>query len=172
MRTLIAQTQKALEAELYYVALFTALSIPDIAAALESSDGRASGKRYAAWYEEWVRPRLKESRGRENPLTGEACYGFRCALLHQGRSQRTNDQYSHIMFVEPGHPNYSIHDCLVSGKALLIQLDEFVMEVLRGGELWLKSVQGTEPFEQNYSHFAKRRPQGLRPYVVGAPVVG
>lgn len=172
MRTLITQTRKALEAELYYVALFTALSIPDMAGALESIDGRASGKRFAAWYEAWVRPRLKESRGRENPLSGEACYGFRCAMLHQGRSQRANDQYSHIMFIEPGHPNYSIHYCLVSARVLLIQLDEFVQEVLQGCELWLGAVQGTEPFERNYAHFAKRHPQGLTPYVVGVPVVG
>ena len=172
MHTLIAQTRKALEAELYYVALFTALTVPDIASALESSGGRASSKRFAAWYETWVRPLLKESRGRENPLSGDECYGFRCALLHQGRSQRASDQYSHIMFIEPGHPNFSIHYCLVGGSALLIQLDEFVHEVLRGCELWLGTVQGTAPFERNYASFAKRHPQGLTPYVVGAPVIG
>lgn len=51
MRTLVSQTQKAVEAKLYYLALMSALTIPDIAAALESSDGLASGARYAAWYE-------------------------------------------------------------------------------------------------------------------------
>jgi hypothetical protein len=93
-------------------------------------------------------------------------------MLHQGRSQQTNGQYSHIMFVEPGHPNYSIHYCLVSGRALLIQLDEFVQEVLRGCELWLGSIENTEPFERNYVHFAKRHSQGLAPYVIGVPVIG
>jgi hypothetical protein len=172
MHTLILQTRKALDCELYYLALFTALAIPDIAGALEANDGRANGKRYASWYEAWVRPRLRESRGRENPLTGEQCYGFRCAMLHQGRSQRVGDQYSHIMFVEPGHPNYRVHYCVIGGKALLIQLDEFVSEVLRGCELWLEHVQSTEPFETNYAAFARLHPRGLSPYVVGVPVVG
>jgi hypothetical protein len=172
MRTLISQTRKALESELYYVALLSSLAVPDIAGALESTNGQASGKRYAAWYESWVRPRLKESRGRENPLSGSACYGFRCAMLHQGRSQRNNDQYRHIMFVEPGHPNYGIHYCLMGGNALLIQLDEFVQEVLRGCELWLENVEGSEPFESNYAGFARHHPHGLAPYVVGVPVVG
>jgi hypothetical protein len=172
MRTLIAQTRKALEADLYYLALLSALSIPDIAGALDSEDGRASGKRFAAWYEAWARPRLKENRGRENPLSGEACYGFRCAMLHQGRSQRSSDPYRHIMFVEPGHPNYSIHYCLIGGDALLIQLAEFVEEVLRGCELWLDRVQRTDPFEKNYAAFARHHPQGLAPYVHGGPVVG
>jgi hypothetical protein len=172
MRALLTQVQEALNHKLYYVALFTSLSIPDIAAALESEDGKASGRRYATWYESWVRPRLKESRDRENPLSGEACYAFRCAMLHQGRSQRADDTYRHIMFIEPGHPNYSIHYCVVRSEALLIQLDEFVREVLQGCELWLSHVEGTESFERNYTCYAKLRPEGLAPYVVGVPIVG
>jgi hypothetical protein len=172
MRTLIAQNRKALDADLYYLALLSALSIPDIAGALDSENGRASGECFAAWYEAWVRPRFRENRDRENPLSGEACYGFRCAMLHQGRSQQSSGQYSHIMFVEPGYPNYSIHYCLIGGKALLIQLPEFVEEVLGGCELWLHRVHGTDPFEKNYATFARRHPQGLLPYVRGVPVIG
>lgn len=47
MQTLIAQTRRAIEAELYYLALMSALTIPDIAGALESADGSAKGSRYA-----------------------------------------------------------------------------------------------------------------------------
>lgn len=172
MRTLISQTRKAVGAELYYLALMSALAIPDIAGALETKDGEASGKHFAAWYEKWVHPILLKSRGRINPLSGQLCYGFRCALLHQGRSQRQKDQYSNIMFIEPGHPNYGLHYCLISGDALLIQLDEFVEEVLRGCEAWLEYIEGTETFENNYRLFARRHPQGLAPYIVGVPVIG
>lgn len=176
MRTLISQTRKAVESELYYVALMSALAIPDMAAALSAENGRSKkgelGECYAAWYEKWIRPRLAENRARENPLSGVSCWKFRCALLHQGRSQGPNDEYSKIMFIEPGHQNYSIHYCLIGDKALLIQLDKFVEEVLRGCELWLESVEGTEPFEKNYSLFARRHPQGLAPYVIGVPVIG
>ena len=51
MRTVIAQTDKALDERLYYLALIAALTIPDMAAALESPDGRSSAKRYISWYE-------------------------------------------------------------------------------------------------------------------------
>ncbi len=172
MRTVVAQTRQALDAKLYYVALLTALAIPDMAGALESADGRASGKRYAEWYETWVRPRLKETRGRDNPFSGQECYGFRCAMLHQGRSQRSGDKYRHIMFVEPGHPNYGIHYCIVGGEALLIQIDEFIGEMLTGCELWLQQVEDTDPFRLNYEQFARHHPLGLAPYVVGTPVIG
>lgn len=170
MRTLITQTRKAVESELYYLALMSALAIPDIAGALESPDGVAKGSRYAAWYEQWARPRLMETRGRVSPFSGQQCYGFRCAMLHQGRSQRKQDAYAKIVFVEPGHPHYGLHYCLVARDVLMIQLDEFVDEVLRGCELWLNARKGTEPFETNYRHFARRHPDGLAPYVVGGPV--
>lgn len=172
MRTLIEQIRKAAESRLYYLALMSALTIPDIAGALESANGIANGRRYAAWYERWVRPRLMETRGRENPFSGWQCYGFRCAMLHQARSQRDSDAYSNIMFIEPGHPHYGLHYCLAANTVLLIQLDEFVGEVLLGCELWLAAIQGTDPFEKNYRHFARRHPDGLAPYIVGGPVIG
>jgi hypothetical protein len=169
---LISQTRKAIQSELYYVALISALSIPDIAGALEANDRLASKYRYINWYEKWVRPRLTENRNRENPFSGEVCYIFRCSMVHQGASHRSDSPYRKIIFIEPGHPNYSIHYCLVGGDALLIQIDQFIEEVLRGCELWLEAVKDTEPFVTNYGHFAKRHPQGVAPYVIGVPVVG
>jgi len=172
MRTVIDQTRKALDGHLYYLALFAALAIPDIAAALESNDGRTSGKRYANWYERWVRPRLREVRDRDNPFSGDMCYRYRCGMLHQGRSQRDNDLYQKIVFIEPGYNNYSIHYCTVHGAILVIQLDAFVEEVLWGCERWLEAVEGTKPFSENYDKFARRHPQGVAPYIIGPPVVG
>lgn len=172
MRTVIAQTVAALDSHIYYLALFAALAIPDMAAALDSEDGRALGKRYIAWYEKWVRPRLRESRDRDNPFTGEMCYGFRCGMLHQGRSTNRDHPYERIVFIEPGHPDFSLHYCTVSGKILMIQLDAFVREVLRGCEMWLDAVEGTEPFTRNYAKFARRHPNGIAPYIVGPPLVG
>lgn len=32
--------------------------------------------------------------------------------------------------------------------------------------------KGTEPFETNYRHFARRHPDGLALYMVGDPVTG
>jgi hypothetical protein len=60
MRTLIDQPEASLGSRLYFLSLFTALALPDIAGALESDDGRAIDSRYIAWYECWVRPRLND----------------------------------------------------------------------------------------------------------------
>ena len=172
MLTLISQTREAMQLGLYNVALLAALSIPDIAGSLVASDGRATRERYVDWYETWVRPRLAESRARDNPFTGKDCYIFRCSMVHQGASHRSDSSYKKIIFIEPGHPNYNIHYCLVGGEALLILVDQFVKELLSGCELWLQTVKDTEPFETNYENFAKRHPNGMAPYVTGAPVIG
>lgn len=176
MDILIAQIRTAITARLYYVALQSALTIPDIAGALSSEDRRATGQRYAEWFDRWVRPVLLEKRNRENPLTGEQCYVFRCSMLHQGSSHRSNSAYKRIMFIEPGYPNYQMHYVKLGGdtseSALLIQLDEFVEEMVIGCETWLREAVGTQPFENNYAVFARRHSEGLKPWVNGVPVIG
>lgn len=122
MLTLINQLERSLDSGLYYLSLFTGLAIPDIAGALDSDDGEAKGERYKAWHEEWVRPRFleqvlsqvpPEARGHisnlENPLTGDACYRFRCSLLHQGSSQHPKSPYARIIFIEPGSTSNVVH---------------------------------------------------------------
>jgi hypothetical protein len=184
MRTLIEQVERSLQPGLYYLSLFGALAIPDIAGALDSDDGQANGERYEAWYEEWVRPRHTEkvlenmppearqyARKPENPLTGNACYKFRCSLIHQGSSQHSKSQFSRIIFVEPGATSnvlhYNIHD-----TTLCIDLYAFCLEVLSGARMWLDKAEKTERYKTNYDKFARRHPQGIKPYIVGFPVVG
>jgi hypothetical protein len=93
-------------------------------------------------------------------------------MLHQGTSQHSNLPYSQILFIEPGYPNYQLHYCVISGRALLIQLESFVDEILRGCELWLKIVENTKLFKTNYARFARRHENSVAPYVLGVPVVG
>ena len=93
-------------------------------------------------------------------------------MLHQGRSTHKNHPYERIVFVETGHQNYGIHYCTISGKILLIQIDEFIREVLDGCRMWLKDVEGKEPFITNYASFACRHASGIAPYIIGPPVIG
>jgi hypothetical protein len=191
MRTLVDQLEQSLQARLYYLSLLAALAIPDIAGALDSDDGRANGERYAQWFEVWVRPVFGEAMAATlrarlppevlaslpamnepmNPLTGQACYHFRCSMLHQGSSQNPNGQFARIIFVEPGASTGTVH-ASVANDALIIDLPMFCQEVIRGTRRWLDSVQGSPKFEANYERFARRHPEGLPPYIGGVPVIG
>ncbi len=184
MRTLIDQLERSLESGLYYLSLFGALAIPDIAGALNSDDGQANGERYKSWYEEWVRPRFNEIALEnmppehrqyvgelENPLTGDTCYRFRCSLLHQGSSQHPENPFSRIIFIEPGATSNVIH-YVVLNDALCIDLNSFCLEVTSGARMWLEKVESTSRYQSNYDKFARRHPEGLKPYIGGVAVIG
>ena len=90
MQDVIQQIRNANRGGLYYVALFSALALPDICAALESNDGQASKDKFIAWFDAHVTPRYNGF------LDGETCYNFRCSMLHQGSTQHPRGRYSRI----------------------------------------------------------------------------
>lgn len=51
----LEQIEACLQEKLYLPALASALSLPDICAALESDNGESSGTKYQKWYDEYGR---------------------------------------------------------------------------------------------------------------------
>ena len=183
MHALIDQIEASLGSRLYFLSLYTALTVPDIAGALCSDNGEASGAKYAAWFEQWARPRFLDTvlaslpvehrhyvTSMENPLTGDACYRFRCSLLHQGSSQHPKSPFSRIMFIEPGATTNTIHYATIN-DALCIDLSSFCAEMIAGARLWLGQATCDPNYIKNYERFARRHPDGLAPYIGGVPVV-
>jgi hypothetical protein len=184
MHTLVDQIEASLGSHLYFLSLYTSLTVPDIAGALSSENGEASGAKYAAWFEQWVRPRFFETvlasvpaehrhyiKPMESPLTGEACYRFRCSLLHQGSSQHPKSPFSRIIFIEPGATTNVVHYGQLN-DALCIDLNLFCREMIAGARLWLKQAEQDANYLKNYQQFARRHASGLAPYIGGVPVVG
>ncbi|WP_083967216.1 hypothetical protein [Methylosinus sp. R-45379] len=195
MHTLLDQIEASLEIKQYYLSLFTALCIPDIAGALSSENGEATGRKYADWYEKWARPRCKEiklasipehapdsvrqfisKQKFENPFTGDNCYLFRCSLLHQGSSQHQKNPYTRILFVEPQSTrqkigaDVSMHYATIK-DALCIDVDLFCKEITSGARLWLDNIKADPNYIRNSKRFARRYDNGLSPYIDGIPVV-
>jgi hypothetical protein len=165
MRDLLAQVRAASAGGLYYAALFPALSLPDMCGALEAADGRANGQRYAAWFDRWV----AHSYG--GFLTGEDCYHFRCSLLHQGTTQHPSARYSRLLFLEPGGHGIVMHNNILN-DALNIDVQIFCEDMVAGVEQWLPAAQQLPHFAANVQRFVTRYPGGLKPYIVGMPVIG
>ena len=165
MQNLLNQIQKGLEADLYYLSLFSALSMPDICGAIESQNGEASGKKYATWFDEYVAPKYGGF------LSGDDCYEFRCSLLHQGSSQHSKSNYSRVLFVEPSATTNVFHNNIMN-DALNIDVRIFCQDIVEGANKWLQKVENTELYKKNYDKFMRRYPNGLEPYIVGVPVIG
>lgn len=168
MRDVLNQIRAANDAGLYYVALFSALAVPDICGALESQDGTANGQRYKAWFDHWVAPKYSFFGG--TSLTGEVCYYYRCAALHQGCAIHPKMQYSRIIFVEPGNRGIMLHNNVMN-DALNIDVGRFCEDVISSCESWLAAVAADHTVQQNLANSMQRYPQGLTPYIAGIPVI-
>lgn len=163
MKNLLEQLEQGINAGLYYLTLFVALSIPDICGALESKNGQADSKKYKDWFNQYVASKYN---GR---LSGDDCYYFRCSLLHQGSSQHDKSNYSRIIFLEPTS-NRIFHNNIVR-DALNIDVRIFCIDIINGVHQWLKKVESTELYKKNYDKFIKRHPDGLELYIQGISVV-
>lgn len=164
MNDLVNQIRQANDTGLYYVALMTALALPDICSALEASDGLANGTRYAAWFDEHVAPKYNGF------LTGSDCYLFRCSFLHQGKTQHPKGNYSRILFLEPGTSSNIVHNNILN-DALNIDVKIFCSDILESVEAWLPEAQKLPHFANNLAQFVARYPNGFPPYIVGTPVI-
>jgi len=165
MREFLAQIRRGLNANLYYLSLFSALAIPDICGAMSSEDGIATSKKYKAWFGKYVTPKYK------NFLNGDDCYYFRCSLLHQGSSQHENSSYERVLFVEPSTTTNIVLHCNVINDALNIDVKIFCSDLVGAAEKWLEENENTDLYKKNHDKFMRRYPDGLSPYVVGVPVI-
>ncbi len=137
MDQLLKSVRSALKKKNYYVALFTALTLPDICAA--SEHGRATPARYSAWWEE----HLSQYKGF---LSGNDCYALRCAVLHQGKDDITEhtirEALDYCVFLTKG-PNLSLFsNCEFNGKNqsfLQLNVQSFCEDVCGAVEKWMQT---------------------------------
>lgn len=164
MDDIIEQVREANKAGIYYVALLSALALPDICGALESDDGQASKKKFISWFDDHVAPLYNGF------LDGETCYYFRCSMLHQGSTQHPRGRYSRIIFVEPGNTGMVMHNNIMN-DALNIDVRIFCEDICDASVRWWNSVSENPNVQANLSRFVRRYPTGLAPYIVGVPVI-
>ncbi|MCH7882890.1 hypothetical protein IIA95_00510 [Patescibacteria group bacterium] len=165
MKELLIQIQKGLDTNLYFLALFTALAIPDICGALSSENGETDGQKYKAWFDQYIAPKYI------NFTDGADCYRFRCSLLHQGRSQLKDSKFSRIWFIEPGTTSVVMHDN-TSNDTLNIDVGVFCKDIIAGAEEYLSKNEQTDLYKTNYDKFVRRYPNGIPPLITGVPVIG
>jgi hypothetical protein len=168
MRDLLDQIQAANKSGLHYISLLAALLVPDICGALESSNGEAEGKKYAAWFEKNVSPRY-DVRGVPT-LSGWDAYRFRCRILHQNTVHGAVSALSRIIFVEPGMSGVEAHNNRIF-DILNIDVKVFVEDVVEAALLWLDRVEPTPLYKTNRERFVSRYPDGLPPYMGGSPII-
>ncbi|MEH1924575.1 hypothetical protein [Nostoc sp.] len=170
MEELLEQIERALDANLYYLALMSTLVLPDIAGAISySPKGSSDSEYYDRWFDKYVD---------DKSLTGEQSRLFRNKILHQGTSIiHGTTCFKEIAFIYTRmstERQVIIHNSLdnLGGRGILyIDIHLFCDSVLRGVRKWLNEVKNTEQFQKNYSKFIKFHPNGSPEYTPNIPVI-
>ncbi len=170
MRELFRQVRESGKGSYPYLALAGALIIPDLCGAMDAANGRATGARYARWFDAHVADRYTV-RG-EVWLTGQDCYRLRCSLLHQGTTAHPAGTYTRFIFTEHHPDGIRVHMNRMDDD-LNLGIPEFTRDMAEAGVAWLDRVEQTPLFQQNYSRFLRRYPEGVpgNPINLGVPMI-
>lgn len=161
---IIKELKQALAAKQYFMCLTTALIIPDICGAAESTNGLASKANYKAWFDKYVAHKYPGK-----PHISSDIYVIRCALLHQGKVNHPNSNYSRIVFQIPDGTGLIIHNNIMN-DALNLSVEAFCKEIIEGYEKWEKDTAANGDVQNRLKEGITYYPNGLAPYIVGAPL--
>lgn len=158
MKRIIESVYASLEKSNWYAALFVSLTLPDICSALEY--GKSSGKKYADWFES----NLIDYR---DSLSGNDCYALRCALLHTGKDdisdQSKKEVLDHYLFLSEGpHKSLLLNNVYDGEKRSFLQLNvqNFCRDICKAVEAWLESKSDNEIIQDRLRETIEIHEQG------------
>ena len=153
----------------WYGALFVAMSVPDICGYLEYPT-EGSQARYERWFKKYMLPKYSRCIGGDSTphifMSPSDCYALRCALLHEGREeiteQRARKALDRFHFIEPP-PNCLIHCNEINNNVLQLQVNIFCNDVLSGLQEWLRDIQNDSNVKQRIGKILKVYPHNQIP---------
>lgn len=134
--------EQSLNEENWYSALTLALALPDICANVCSPD-EGSQRRYVRWYNQYMLQKYTHRIGADEVehvfLRGEDCYALRCALLHEGShdisEQRAQKVLENFSFVVPPK-GWQVHMNQMN-TSLQLQVDIFCRDICESVHKWI-----------------------------------
>lgn len=148
--------ERAIRDRNWHAALVMALTLPDICAKTVVPAG-GSQRRYADWFDKHLKDKYTGGAGehRHAFLTGSDCYALRCALLHEGSAditeQRAQEALERFNFITPGERGNSWHNNKRDGT-LVLMVDEFAADFLAGARSWWASLNEEQREEARQRH--------------------
>lgn len=164
MRKFTEEIERALDADLHYVALIGALTLPAIAAALEATSGMPNSDSYRSWCERWFLEEYPE-------IASHDLYMLRCGVdAHLPTGFIGQRPYERLLFTLPTVSGISVH-CSILGGALVLDLKTFCRDLIQAFDAWYGEM-GTDPVVQkNMPRIMQYRNKGMAPYITGVPLL-
>jgi hypothetical protein len=157
MDDLFKDIEKSLDSGNYYAALFMILCIPDICLSIKI--GKHLGDDYVNWFNNNMPSNYK------GYITGKDCYAFRCAILHEGKSdvlnQRMKDvinKFEILSKKESSHLAYmegNTYNGILQSTKLVINLNTFCKDLIEIAKKFIKEnklkVENLVEIKQEYN---------------------
>jgi hypothetical protein len=115
----------------YWALLHVTVCLPDICAALQSSNGETTGARYTAWCDQYLTNSM---------LTGAERWQMRCKVLHQGRASIQAGRYDGFSFAQPAVTGQVDH-LRLEGKTLVLDVGKMADEMKTGVGAWILNLE-------------------------------
>lgn len=187
MKHFLKEIEIALNSGLYTLALVGALSLPDVCATLEleNPDRRDGvGERYKEWYRKYAEKNCF--------LSDEACYLYRCSMVHKHNSQNSfphqlspmNYKFSKIAFFSPNEGGVAFNNCAfklkcnnpitgeqIEDDAIVIELDGFINGMIKSVNEWLEIIKEDENFKNNINDLIQPRYSSALNFIKGDVII-
>src|SRR6266404_5355686 len=151
MEMILQEVDRAVRAQLFYLAVAMALTLPDICSALGSPNGETEGRKYRNWYNANLAARYPN-------ITADDMWSLRNGVLHQGRCGHPNMQYSRILFTLPEPQGNRVHNCIVN-DALNLDAIQFCRDVVDSVRVWFAANQNGKNVVVNLPNLVQYRPK-------------
>jgi uncharacterized protein YfbU (UPF0304 family) len=161
MKELINAVQISLQTKNWHAALFVALALPDICSKLECPNSKKSQGRYITWFNRYLSDKYIHEVGADHQrhvfLTGEDCYALRCAYLHEGSDEITEQTCQQVLnnfkfTTDLSHLNYINNG---DNKTLQLQVETFCKEICTAVGQWLRDVSTNNEVQNRISKMLK-----------------
>lgn len=143
MKKFLTSLQQCIEAENWPAALHLALSLPEMAGAVEAPEA-ALQQRYVAWFNDWVGSKYRTQLlvGQQTFLSGADCYNLRRAALYQGQgaAEGSRQYITSVLHRFNFTLNAKDHRTL-KGRSLQLHVGTFCRDLMESCETWLASAE-------------------------------
>jgi len=172
LEAIFTEIQKAIDAQLYYLAVAVSLSVPDICVSLECDPTAiwTNKAKFIAWVANYIEPQY-------DYFTGADFYQLRGGVLHNGKYGHPNGRYDRLMFSLPNPRGIVLREVRSSvdseTKEVVLSLDigMFCNSVISAARTWLVDQKDNLNVAANMPNIVRLRPEGLAPHIVGLPVI-
>ena len=184
IEAIITEAKRALSLKLYYVALLTTLTIPDICSRLESPE---------KWRIEHYIPWLDKYFDGYSNLTSRDIFHIRGGLVHRGHFRHPESRFDRVVFA-PNDGPIRFDDAITilnsnvrlggktleeigfggdqGGRVLMLDIDRFCNQMFAAARKFADLNGGSEPVRSMLKNLVRYRPHGIPPFIVGSPVIG